>query len=186
MLCLPQSDARRTRTSFRSNRLHDTARPIESQASARRLNAVFKQGIFLDRIGVIKTQVAPRAAYPAVFRRIRAQAQIQANGLGMTDMQKPVRLRGKARDHFLMPPGFRSSLMISLIKSLALSGAGAGAEAGKGAGTDEFMDYCLTLHFKYFSLSKPQSFSPKRLRSKQTPCQASSVFPPGIRQRFQS
>ena len=50
-------------------------------------------GAFLLRVGVVEAQVAK----PAVFAR---EAEIQADGLGVADMQVAVRLRRKARDEF--------------------------------------------------------------------------------------
>ena len=54
------------------------------------LDEVDVAGLFLGRIGIVKTQVA----FAAIFL---GKSKIQADRLGMTDVQIPIRLRRKPR-----------------------------------------------------------------------------------------
>jgi hypothetical protein len=71
------------------------------------LNTVLKQRIFLNRIRVIKTQVAARIAARQSFSVLERKTKVQADGLGMADVKKSVGLGRKARDYFLMSLGFK-------------------------------------------------------------------------------
>ena len=68
------------------------AAPNESQPPDVFLNGLDVLDVFLGRVGVVESQIAGAA-------ELGRDAKIQADRLGMTDVQIAVRLRGKPRGH---------------------------------------------------------------------------------------
>ena len=72
--------------------------PIEAEPAHVALDGVDIFLVFLGRVGVVEAQIA-------VAAELVGNAEIEANRLGVADMQIAVRLRRKARDDRLVPPG---------------------------------------------------------------------------------
>src|SRR4051812_13508684 len=70
--------------------------PFEAEPAHGFLDGVDVFLLFLRRIGVVEAKVTA----PAV---LLGQAEVEADRLGMAEMQVSVRLRRKARDDFLVP-----------------------------------------------------------------------------------
>ena len=68
--------------------------PVKAEPADVFLNGVDELNILLAGVGVIETQVADRPEVGVLLR----QSEVQANGLGVADVQIPVRFRGEARD----------------------------------------------------------------------------------------
>ena len=73
-------------------RMVEVGAPVIAQPAHRVLDRILVFDVFLDRVGVVEAQMA----HAAVFC---GQAEIQADRLGVADMQITVRLRRKASDH---------------------------------------------------------------------------------------
>ena len=71
--------------------------PIEAEPAHVALDGVDIFLGFLGRIGVVVTQIAMAA-------ELAGDAEIEANRLGVADMQIAIRLRRKARDNRFVPP----------------------------------------------------------------------------------
>ena len=72
--------------------------PIKAEPAHVALDRVDIGLLLLDRIGVVKTQMAAAAEF-------LGDPEIEADRLGVTDMQIPVRLRRKPSHDLRMPPG---------------------------------------------------------------------------------
>ncbi len=92
--------------------------PIEAEPAHVALDGVDIFLLFLGRIGVVETQMTAAAEF-------LGDAEIQADRLGVADMQIAVRLGRKAGDHLLDAPASRSACTMSRMKSRPGS-AGAG------------------------------------------------------------
>ena len=92
--CRPGSAARPTRTTGRNNRTRRSSRSSQSKPSQLHVlhDGIDVLGLFLLGIGVVEAQVGLAA-------ELRRQAEIQADRLGVADVQIAVRLRRKARVH---------------------------------------------------------------------------------------
>ncbi len=77
--------------------------PVIAEPAHVRLDRVDIFLLFLDRIGVVEAQVTAAAEF-------LRDAEIQADRLGVADMQIAVRLGRKARDHGFVAPGIEVGL----------------------------------------------------------------------------
>ena len=77
--------------------------PIEAQPADVTLDGIDEKLLFLHRVRVVKTQMA-RAA------KFAGDAEIQTDRLGMSQVQKPVRVRREAGDDGLGPAGIEVGL----------------------------------------------------------------------------
>ena len=69
--------------------------PVEPEPADVRLDGVDVLLLFLGRVGVVHPQVAAALV-------VAGDAEVQADGLGVTDVEVPVRLGREAGDHFRM------------------------------------------------------------------------------------
>ena len=85
--------------------------PIEAEPAHVALDGVDIFLLLLGRVGVVEAQVA-------VAAELLGDAEIEADRLGVADMEIAVRLRRKAGDDALVPArGARSARMMSRMKS---------------------------------------------------------------------
>src|SRR5262249_43873770 len=78
-------------------RVEEVVAPIESEPADVLLDGIDVLDVLLERIGVVEPEVAD----PAELLR---DAEVQADALGVADVQVAVRLGGEARDDALVPP----------------------------------------------------------------------------------
>ena len=77
----------------------DVLAPVEAEPAHVLLDGLDELVLLLGRVGVVEAEVAA----PAELLR---HAEVEADRLGVPDVQVAVGLRREARHHLLMPPGF--------------------------------------------------------------------------------
>ena len=109
--------------------------PVEAEPTHIGLDGVDIFLFFLDRIGVVETQMTAAA-------ELLRQAEVEANRLGMTDMQVAVGLGRKPGDHGLGAPGLEIGAH-DIADEIGFGAVGRGVGFGHGAVLRGVVQPCL-------------------------------------------